>query len=735
MITHRRVRLGLASLLALAGVSLLASAGIPALAPPVAAATLTGTPFAGNINSEQECGTGGNLQVTTPSNLAPVNGYPVWRDPNGPVNLLGTQGNVAGATFTAGQGGDLLFGGFDPSVPKPWVLFLKNANADEYFLDPAPGDVLNHSVAANNINQITACLPLANVAISKTWLPNATGAPASLAITVTCTRTIGAQGNNPGTVITHVDTVTLAAPSWSVTYPAVAGWSCTATEPAIPGFRATAASIGPVTVAASGTTFAFTNTKLRSLVALTKTASATQVAPGTNVTYTITATNTGNYDLTAAQVVVSDNQCALNGPTGDVGSIGILSINETWTYTCTVALNADTTNTATVTFPDGATTASVFVDVLQSGIQIVKTASPSVIRSGTDVTYTFAVSKTGAGDITGVTVTDNRCSPVTFQSGDAGIIGVLEAGETWLYRCTHAVTDAMMTAGTTTVTNVGTATGTNGNQQTTASDTADVRIIHPSMTLTKVASSLNVLSGSTVTYTYAAANTGDVEIRGVTLIDDKCAPATLTGGDTDADGNLDVSEVWTFQCVQALADTTTNIATLSGLDPLDRPVTTSATATVTAFTTTTTTTSTTTTTTTTTAAPGQTVATTATTAGPTSTTTTAVVAPTTPAGVAAPGLILNVPPIPTLAPQVPATPTTAAPAAPAATTPATVAAIEVIAASLPTAPPVAQVLGSEVAVEEPAFTGSPAAATARLAGIALLLGAIALFSVRRRYEQ
>jgi len=69
---------------------------------------------------------------------------------------------------------------------------------------------------------------------------------------------------------------------------------------------------------------------------------------GADVTFTVTVeATTGDFHT----VVVHDSLagCTLSGPTGDVGSDGVLSEGETWTWTCTVAdVTPETSNTATV---------------------------------------------------------------------------------------------------------------------------------------------------------------------------------------------------------------------------------------------------------------------------------------------------------------------------------------------------------------------------------------------------
>lgn len=66
--------------------------------------------------------------------------------------------------------------------------------------------------------------------------------------------------------------------------------------------------------------------------------------------------------------------------------------------------------------------------------------SPADAVVGTEAEFTFAVSHHETSDGTPVaiaSVVDDVAGTATYSSGDAGVIGSLEAGETWLYTATH----------------------------------------------------------------------------------------------------------------------------------------------------------------------------------------------------------------------------------------------------------------------------------------------------------
>ena len=308
---------------------------------------------------------------------------------------------------------------------------------------------------------------------------------------------------------------------------------------------------------------------------ITKAVDKPIVIPGTTVVYTMTVTNPGN--TTLQSVVVTDPQCTAPPvrTAGDTNTNNLLETSETWTYTCSSVINADTTNTVTVTAQDSlggakgtvTKTATAFVDVISPAINITKVANPTIIRTGESTTYTITVTNgVSTETITNVVVTDPLCEPV-FVSGDDGD-AALEEGETWLYTCTTA-----LTADTT---NTAMATGTDqlgGPVQDTAN--AFVEVIDPNINVDKTASPTLIRSGDTVTYTYVVTTTSSDPLSSVTLTDDKLAlpclaAPVITGGNQDA--LLEAGEAWTYTCTTTLAADTTNLATVVGTDKTNRPV-------------------------------------------------------------------------------------------------------------------------------------------------------------------
>lgn len=179
---------------------------------------------------------------------------------------------------------------------------------------------------------------------------------------------------------------------------------------------------------------------------------------------------------------------------------------------------------------------------------------------GGNVTYNYTVSNLGEVPISDIVVTDDKCSPVSYVSGDTNSNEILDITETWAYSCESELTQ--------TTTNISTVTG-NANDLT-ATDIASATVIvgedttPPLIHLVKIPSVFVLPSPGTVTYTYIVTNPGVVALSNVNVSDDKCSP--ISGPVSDANDNnlLDVSETWIYTCQTELTETTVNTATAYG---------------------------------------------------------------------------------------------------------------------------------------------------------------------------
>ena len=180
---------------------------------------------------------------------------------------------------------------------------------------------------------------------------------------------------------------------------------------------------------------------------------------------------------TLFNVTVSDPNCNEGAPvyvSGDDGD-NALEQGEVWLYQCThVVLDTDPDplpNTATVqgTADDGRSTSdedSWSVDLIHPAIKIVKTVDPISGNPGDTVTYTYVVTNTGDTTLFNVSVDDDVI-------GHIGDIAQLDPGQS-----VTLTKDFVLPANQLTVTNVGTATGTDVLGKTvTDDDDANVTIV------------------------------------------------------------------------------------------------------------------------------------------------------------------------------------------------------------------------------------------------------------------
>ena len=165
-------------------------------------------------------------------------------------------------------------------------------------------------------------------------------------------------------------------------------------------------------------TFATSITILSSMLAIAVSASTATVAPGGTVTYTITATNSGQATLTGASFTdpltgVLDDAAYNNDAHASIGTVGYTSPTLTWTGDLTPGQAATITFTVTVTNPD--TGDKILVDTVTSATP--GSNCPAGSGSG-GCTVTVAVV---AGPLSII-------APATASLGSAAPGGTLSAG-------------------------------------------------------------------------------------------------------------------------------------------------------------------------------------------------------------------------------------------------------------------------------------------------------------------
>lgn len=70
-------------------------------------------------------------------------------------------------------------------------------------------------------------------------------------------------------------------------------------------------------------------------------------------------------------------------------------------------------------------------------LSLTKSAGPTSGSAPLTVTYTYTLVNGGGDTLFHVAVTDDSCSPVAYQSGDANHDQLLQPGETWTFTCTQ----------------------------------------------------------------------------------------------------------------------------------------------------------------------------------------------------------------------------------------------------------------------------------------------------------
>ncbi len=325
---------------------------------------------------------------------------------------------------------------------------------------------------------------------------------------------------------------------------------------------------------------------------------------GGALTWTYTVTNTGTVPLSGV-AVSDDNGTPATGDdfaatyqSGDTNTNGLLDLGETWIFSATgTQPSGQYTNNSTATGtgpdttnPDGTTTTGQTVtdgDPASSygyvaGIAVEKavngadadTAPGIYIPTGSTQTWTYTVTNVGNVALGNVTLSDDAGTAgstgddfaPSLQSGDTDGDGFLDVGETWTYTATGTqpagqYTNLAAVSGTPPV-----ITNPDGSTTTptpvTDDDPANSFGSSPGITVVKSVNGQDanaspgviVEPGDPITFSYVVTNTGNVDLTGVALTDDAGTPGTtgddfvptLTSGDTDNDGVLDVGEIWTY---------------------------------------------------------------------------------------------------------------------------------------------------------------------------------------------
>ena len=283
---------------------------------------------------------------------------------------------------------------------------------------------------------------------------------------------------------------------------------------------------------------------------LTKTADAASVSAGSQIGFTITATNTGAG--TAHDVAISDPLPTGTGVSWTISPPSAACSITTNVLTCTIGdlsgpngsfsvhVVSPTTFASCATYPNEASltstnaqnlTADASTTVLCPDVSLTKTADADSVDAGSDIGFTVTVHNAGPGTATGVTVNDPlpsgtgiswSVSPATPGCSVTGAVGsqVLVCGPTTLVSGADLsvhVTSSTTSASCKAYDNTASVTVT--NEPNVPGDSATTTVQCAALTLTKTADAATVVAGSPIGFTIIASNTGSGTAHGATISD------------------------------------------------------------------------------------------------------------------------------------------------------------------------------------------------------------------------
>ncbi|WP_299030919.1 hypothetical protein [uncultured Sulfitobacter sp.] len=347
---------------------------------------------------------------------------------------------------------------------------------------------------------------------------------------------------------------------------------------------------------------------------LTKSADVLQVAAaGETINYLYLVTNSGNITVTSQPQVTDDriaNVTCAPIPAAGLAPGEVLRCEAPYVVTQADMNAGEITNIARA-FSDeaplpaniGSETATVTVPAIADPQIVIEKTADIVTGAGAGdvVTYTYTVTNTGNLTLTDVIVSDMHTSAAgtvaLAVTGDRLADDIVPTGDStdavadngrWsslapddVVRFTAQYTVTQQDVDTQTVlrnTALVTATGPDGSTPL-FTDTLEVtpQMSAPALTVIKTvdegALSTPPLAGDVLDYTITVANTGNQTLRNITLIDTlrrldgtTVTPAprpVFVSGDADADGIMEVGEIWTYAVQYTLAQEDVNAGGIS----------------------------------------------------------------------------------------------------------------------------------------------------------------------------
>ncbi len=395
-------------------------------------------------------------------------------------------------------------------------------------------------------------------------------------------------------------------------------------DPANKVLVAVATSSAPGSSCPTGSTNPACTSTVRVLVpalTLATSANVSTTTPGSVVSYTVSATNSGQTPYSGATFSVAlagvlDDATYDTDATTTSGAVSVTGSTLTWTGDLLVAASATITYSVTTKSPatgdrtlaavltsttagstcpagGGAPACSSSVTVLIPGLRITNTADTATTTPGSVVRYVGTVENTGATTYTDITVTvsvDDLSDDATYNNDalvttgtqtvnpDGTVSWSLSLAPGAIARSTISATvnDPVTGNGTLVTSATSTAPGSTCPTATPAGCSTSVSVLVPGLTITASASTSTVVTGGQVGYTITVANVGQTTYPAASFTDDLTrvlTDATYGGGATATTGTVSSTGSvlsWTGALAPGASATITYSVTVRDPDPGDK---------------------------------------------------------------------------------------------------------------------------------------------------------------------
>ena len=376
------------------------------------------------------------------------------------------------------------------AVTGPALSMSKTASPQTY---KAKGEVIGYSYVVRNEGNVTLSGPL-TVSDNKIVAPNTVSCPATASLA-------------PGAFIT-------CTAQYVITQADVDAGSVTNTATATGKFGETAITSPPEQETVNAVTGP-------PALILDKAAPTGERTVGATLTYTVTATNTGN--TTQTDVVVSDPKLTPNTKTcATLAPQATCVLTGTYVVTQADADAGRIVNSATVQskeVPTPVTDSETTPITAKPALSLDKAAPTGEKTVGATLTYTVTATNTGNTTQTDVVVSDPKLTPNTKTCA------TLAPQATCVLTGTYVVTQADADAGR--IVNSATVQSKEVPTPVTDSETTPITA-KPALSLDKAAPTGERTVGATLTYTVTATNTGNITQTDVVVSDPKLTPASKT---------------------------------------------------------------------------------------------------------------------------------------------------------------------------------------------------------------